>query len=61
MASRFDNVRSFINALSNLGFKMVSKVRGEARNINNSSVIFIDAVILECNYNFMKNENVFAY
>ncbi|CAG08984.1 unnamed protein product, partial [Tetraodon nigroviridis] len=25
VASRFDNVRSFINALSNLGFKMVSK------------------------------------
>lgn len=27
VASRFENVRNFITALSSLGFKMVSKVR----------------------------------
>ena len=27
VASRFENVRNFITALANLGFKMVSKVR----------------------------------
>lgn len=31
VASRFDNVRKFVTALANLGFKMVSKVRHEKK------------------------------